>query len=92
MKVAVFTHKDGSQFLVPGYWEDLSEDRKLLPIVDAMMFAIVTNTKVKWVDIPVNANGLADLPHQKAMLAGPQFAHGGHTVLRLISPIEEAAP
>lgn len=89
-RVAVFTHKDGWQFMIPGCWADPDDhdgpdDASL--IIDAVMLGVGVNCKVTWVNVPVNSDGLADLPHEEGKLIGRQFAHGAIKVLKLIGPL-----
>ncbi len=87
LRVAIFTRPDVPQFLIPGMWEDPDGNTSCGLTVDAMMIAIAINAKHEWYEIKVDENGIAQIPHKKAELIGPQFAHGGITILVPTRPI-----
>ncbi len=81
IRIAVFSRPDIPQFLIPGMWEDPDGNTSCGLTIDVMMIALGINAKYKWYEIEVNESGIANIPHTKAELIGPQFAHGGITVL-----------
>jgi hypothetical protein len=94
-RVAVFAHKDGWQFVIPGYWVDPDDHDSpgyATLSIDTMMLGIVMNCKATWVDIPVNSDGFADLPYEEGQLIGRQFAHEAIKVMKLTNPLPGVQP